>query len=75
MNTLLAVLVSAICSPQTQSSQTDMPIVKVFLLAGQSNMEGHGHHWFGNAESYLRIGDSMGQAIVKLDRDAQNSEE
>ena len=52
-----------------------MPIVKVFLLAGQSNMEGHGHHWFGNAESYLRIGDSMGQAIVKLDRDAQNSEE
>ena len=28
--------------------------------------QGHGHHWFGNAESYLRIGDAMGAAMVKL---------
>lgn len=27
---------------------------------------GHGHHWFGNAESYLLIGDAMGQAMVVL---------
>jgi len=27
---------------------------------------GHGHHWFGNAESYLRVGDAMGQAMVDL---------
>ncbi|MCH2161116.1 MAG: sialate O-acetylesterase [Phycisphaerales bacterium] len=27
---------------------------------------GHGHHWFGNAESYLRAGDAMGQAMVSL---------
>jgi len=27
---------------------------------------GHGHHWFGNAESYLRIGDALGRAMVKL---------
>ena len=27
---------------------------------------GHGHHWFGNAESYLRIGDAMGRAMVQL---------
>lgn len=26
----------------------------------------HGHHWFGNAESYLRIGDALGRALVEL---------
>ena len=27
---------------------------------------GHGHHWFGNAESYFLIGDALGHAMVKL---------
>ena len=27
---------------------------------------GHGHHWFGNAESYLRIGKALGKATVEL---------
>ena len=27
---------------------------------------GHGHHWFGNAESYFLIGDALGEAMVKL---------
>ena len=27
---------------------------------------GHGHHWFGNAESYFLIGDALGNAMVKL---------
>ena len=26
----------------------------------------HGHHWFGNAESYLRIGDALGAALGEL---------
>lgn len=26
----------------------------------------HGHHWYGNAESYLRIGEAMGRAMVEL---------
>ncbi len=26
----------------------------------------HGHHWFGNAESYLLIGDAMGDAMNRL---------
>ena len=26
----------------------------------------HGHHWFGNAESYFLIGDALGKAMVKL---------
>jgi hypothetical protein len=27
---------------------------------------GHGHHWFGNAESYFLIGDALGRAMLKL---------
>ena len=32
----------------------------------QSPNVGHGHHWFGNAESYFLIGDALGEAMVKL---------
>ena len=34
--------------------------------ARQSPNVGHGHHWFGNAESYFLIGDAMGHAMLKL---------
>ena len=27
---------------------------------------GHGHHWFGNAESYFLVGDALGKAAVKM---------
>ena len=27
---------------------------------------GHGHHWFGNAESYFLIGDALGKKMVEL---------
>ncbi len=27
---------------------------------------GHGHHWFGNAESYFLIGDALGQGMLDL---------
>jgi hypothetical protein len=27
---------------------------------------GHGHHWFGNAESYFLVGDALARAMVKL---------
>lgn len=27
---------------------------------------GHGHHWFGNAESYFLIGDALGRAMLQL---------
>jgi hypothetical protein len=32
----------------------------------QSPNVGHGHHWYGNAESYFLIGDALGQAMKKL---------
>ena len=34
--------------------------------AEDSPNTGHGHHWFGNAESYLRIGDALGKAMLTL---------
>lgn len=30
--------------------------------------QGHGHHWFGNAESYFLVGDALGNAMIKLIR-------
>ena len=32
----------------------------------QSPNKGHGHHWFGNAESYFLIGDALGKGIIKV---------
>lgn len=34
--------------------------------AKESPNVGHGHHWFGNAESYFLIGEAMGLAMVEL---------
>lgn len=34
--------------------------------AGDSPNVGHGHHWFGNAESYFLIGDALGKAMTTL---------
>lgn len=28
--------------------------------------KGHGHHWFGNAESYFLVGHKLGKAMLKL---------
>ena len=34
--------------------------------ADQSPNVSHGHHWFGNAESYFLIGDALGKEMLKL---------
>ena len=34
--------------------------------AKESPNQGHGHHWFGNAESYFLIGDVLGRAMTEL---------
>jgi len=40
---------------------------RAFLRAAEDSPNtGHGHHWFGNAESYLLIGDAMGEAMITL---------
>jgi hypothetical protein len=37
--------------------------------AEESPNTGHGHHWFGNAESYFLIGGALGEAMKKLCRE------
>lgn len=34
--------------------------------AKESPNVGHGHHWFGNAESYFLIGDALGRGMLTL---------
>jgi hypothetical protein len=34
--------------------------------AKESPNVGHGHHWFGNAESYFLIGDALGKSMLQL---------
>jgi hypothetical protein len=34
--------------------------------AEDSPNKGHGHHWFGNAESYYLVGDALGRAMLEL---------
>ena len=34
--------------------------------AKESPNVGHGHHWYGNAESYFLIGDALGQSLLRL---------
>lgn len=34
--------------------------------ASESPNPGHGHHEFGNAETYLRVGDALGRAMMRL---------
>jgi len=37
-----------------------------FLYPESESPAGGLHHWHGNAESYLRIGKAMGEALVEL---------
>jgi hypothetical protein len=34
--------------------------------AKESPNVGHGHHWFGNAESYFLIGEALAEGMKKL---------
>jgi hypothetical protein len=34
--------------------------------AEMSPNPGHGHHWFGNAESYFLVGQALGEGMIKL---------
>ena len=34
----------------------------------QSPNVGHGHHWFGNAESYFLIGNALGKSMLEFQK-------
>ena len=41
--------------------------------ADQSPNVTHGHHWYGNAESYFLVGDALGKAMLKLQTAARRA--
>lgn len=43
-----------------------VPTAQYLRKPEDSPNQGHGHHWFGNAESYFLAGDDMGRAMVTL---------
>ena len=45
-----------------------VPTREFLRPAQESPNTTHGHHWFGNGESYLRIGDALGRAMAELTR-------
>ena len=45
---------------------TFVPTADFARPAELSPNTGHGHHWFGNAESYFLVGDALGRAMVGM---------
>ncbi len=55
------------CEQADVAKHTVFVPTSAFLRAAEDSPNcGHGHHWFGNAESYLLIGDALGDALVEL---------
>ena len=52
--------------PDFVGNVTFVPTRQFLRLPEDSPNVGHGHHWFGNAESYFLIGDAMGVAMLQL---------
>ena len=57
---------AATLAPEFSGAAKYVPTRAFLRAAEDSPNKGHGHHWFGNAESYLRVGDAMGKAMVGL---------
>ena len=55
------------CARREVATGTRFVATRQFLRKPEdSPNSGHGHHWFGNGESYLLIGDALGCAMVEL---------
>ena len=57
---------AATLRPEFKGQSMYVPTRSFLRDPEQSPNQGHAHHWFGNAESYLRVGNGLGQAMVKL---------
>jgi hypothetical protein len=62
---------AAVARPEFQGSVAFVKTTALARPAEQSPNTGHGHHWYGNAESYFLIGDALGRAMVQLIRKAE----
>jgi lysophospholipase L1-like esterase len=55
------------CLDAAVAANTRFVATRHFLRAAEASPNTtHGHHWFGNGESYLRIGDALGRAMLGL---------
>jgi lysophospholipase L1-like esterase len=52
--------------PAVAAGTTFVPTRHLLRDAEDSPNKTHGHHWFGNAESYLRAGTALGEAAASL---------
>ncbi len=52
--------------PEFEGTVAFVPTAQFLRPAEESPNVGHGHHWFGNAESYFLIGDALGKAMLRL---------
>jgi hypothetical protein len=57
---------AAAARPEFKGTVRFVPTTQFARPKEQSPNVGHGHHWFGNAESYFLIGDALGRAMVEL---------
>lgn len=62
---------AAAARPEFKGSVAFVKTTAFARPAEQSPNTGHGHHWYGNAESYFLIGDALGRAMVQLIREAE----
>ena len=52
--------------PEFKGTVAFVPTAAFARPAQESPNVGHGHHWFGNAESYFLIGDALGRSMLTL---------
>lgn len=57
---------AAVSRPEFKGTVVFVKTTDFARPAEQSPNKGHGHHWFGNAESYFLIGDALGKAMKEL---------
>lgn len=59
---------AAAATPEFAGTVTFVKTAEFARPAHESPNTGHGHHWFGNAESYFLVGDALGKAMNTLIR-------
>ena len=57
---------AAAARPEFKGNVVFVPTRDFVRSAAESPNPGHGHHEFGNAETYVLVGDALGKGMVKL---------
>jgi Carbohydrate esterase, sialic acid-specific acetylesterase len=65
-STLRKAQAAAAARPEFRGNVLFVPTHDFVRPANESPNPGHGHHEFGNAETYVLVGDALGKGMVKL---------